>query len=203
MADSTYTLSLLTRVIAAEGGNTVVIAAIAAVVIGIVFCVLLVTSWKKASPGSALVRTGMGNKVALAGMFVFPIVHSVKVLDVTSKRVDLACRGDEAVKFASNQLAEADVLFDLGPSHSDEQVAKAISTLGIDKIESKDAVSERFTPILLGVVTTTALQFDLAMVEDDRASFERALQDAVDLETEFGYTIHRVTVGRIEAVVAN
>merc|ERR1712086_684058 len=93
-----------------EDSGMIVIIVVSIVAFG--FIAMIVSWFRKANQGEAIVRTGMGGtKVSTSGIFVLPVIHKFEIMDITLKTIETDRKGKDGLICKDNIRADIKVNF--------------------------------------------------------------------------------------------
>ena len=142
-------------------------------VISMMFC------YKRASPGIAFVRSGVGGAKAVvnAGAIVLPVLNEVTWVNLTAMRMETMCCDGDALPFRDCQW-EGRVEWIVRVAPREEAVLKAASTWG-DKTLAPLQLQPLIEAQLVEALRRAAAQTTLADALTERAQFTHRAQDAL------------------------
>ena len=83
---------------------------------------MCIKCYRKIPQGSAIIRTGMGGvQVAFdSGIFVFPVLHRMEIMDISVKRIEIERKGKNGLICRDNMRADIKVAFFIKVNNSDD-----------------------------------------------------------------------------------
>ncbi|MBN1852079.1 MAG: flotillin family protein, partial [Pirellulales bacterium] len=129
--------------------------------------------YRKVARGTAIVRTGGpgGVRVSFAGIFVFPIIHRMELMDISVKRIEIYRHGSEGLVCKDNIRADIKVAFFVRVNQQVEDVLKVAQQLGCQRASEQDALIELFDAKFSESLKTVGKQFDFVDLYTEREKF--------------------------------
>ncbi len=176
--------------------TTVYVLAIAAGA-GLLVVLAAAVLYRKVDAGTALIRLGAGGpRVGFSGVWVFPLVHRVERMDLTTKRVEVVRRGADGLACGDGVLMDLVAVFYLAVPADAAGVLKVRSSLGCERAADPAALTELFAPELSEALARAARRFDFDHIDANREALKAAIVDALgDLR---GFTLDRLALDHFE-----
>lgn len=189
------TFSILTQ--STAGAQTLVII-IAGSVILLAFVALLARMWKKALQGEALVRTGQGGtKVDFSGMFVFPVLHKLEVMDITLKTIVIARTATDGLVCQDNMRADIKVTFFVRVNQTHEDVKQVAQSIGCARASDQEGLEILFDAKFSEALKTVGKQFDFVSLYNSRDDFKREILNIIGTDLN-GYVLDDCAIDYLE-----
>ena len=129
--------------------------------------------WRKVEQGRALVRNGMGGtKVNFSGMFVFPVVHRVEIMDISVKRIEVDRSGENGLICKDNMRADIKVAFFVRVNKTETDVKHVAQLIGCDRASNKNEIQALFDAKFSEALKTVGKRFDFVELYDQRDTFK-------------------------------
>lgn len=144
-------------------------------------------------------------KVTFTGGFVWPIINSSELLDITRKKISIERIGKkgedgeetEGLHCKDNIRADLRVDFYIGVNQNEEDVKKVVNSLGAFGAGDLATLKEHFSPKFSEALKTTCKQFEFKMLFENRAKFRTTIIEVIEQEME-GFKIYDVVIDKIE-----
>ncbi len=136
---------------------------VAVLVAFILFLILaLVARWfKKAGPGQALIRSGLGgNKVSFSGIWLIPVLHRLDVMDITQQTLPIELRGMRGAFTRDAVKMDVKAYFTLGVNPTESDVQDVAMNVGAKRASDPETIRNLFQASF-----EEALKLILAQVE--------------------------------------
>ncbi len=171
------------------------------IVIGIIafgFIVLIIKTWRKATQGQALVRTGSGGaKVSFSGMFVIPVLHHMEIMDITLKTVTISRMGKEGLICKDNLRADIKVNFFVRVNKTSEDVIQVAQSIGCKRASDKESLVDLFDAKFSEALKTVGKQFDFVELYNSREKFKLEILRTIGTDLN-GYVLDDCAIDFLE-----
>ncbi len=162
----------------------------------------LIIGWTYRIPqqGQALVRTGVGGiQISFdSGIFVFPIVHRLEMMDISVKRVEIHREGSTGLICKDNLRADIKVTFYIRvDSKLPEHVKMVAQTLGCVRASDPQVLAELFEPKFSDALKTAGRDFNFEDLLNKRAEFREAIKRHVGTDLN-GYVLDDAAIDILE-----
>ena len=179
-----------------EGIPTILLIAICIIAFG--FIVLVIKTWRKATQGQALVRTGSGGaRVSFSGMFVIPVLHQMEVMDITLKTVTISRQGKEGLICKDNLRADIKVNFFVRVNKTSEDVIQVAQAIGCERASDKEALVDLFDAKFSEALKTVGKQFDFVELYNSREKFKLEILRTIGTDLN-GYVLDDCAIDYLE-----
>ena len=163
-----------------EGGINILFVAGIIVSTLVIFSLILLKLYRKASKETSFVRTGFGGqKVILnGGCLVFPVLHETIPVNMNTLHLTVSRATEEAIITRDRMRVDTVVEFYVRVQPSLDAIANAAQSLGQDTMrpkELKSKVEAKFVDALRAV----AAKMTLEEMHEQRAEFVQQVQEAV------------------------
>jgi uncharacterized membrane protein YqiK len=156
--------------------------------------------YRKTLADEAFVRTGKGDArvVVDGGAFVIPIFHKLLPVSLTTMRLDVARRGEDALITGDNLRVDIKAEFFIKVQPNESAILAAARSLG-EKSVSADNIAALVMEKLISALRTVAATKSLIELHTKRDEFAAAVQQIVtnDLQ-ENGLTLESVTISSLD-----
>lgn len=131
-------------------------------------------------PGKAMIITSRkGMKVCFSGAFVFPIIHRVNVMDISTKMMTVTRKGTDGLICQDNIRADISVNFYIRVNRDEEAVKRVATTIGCDRASTVDTMNDLFQAKFSEALKTVGKQMQFADLFTKRAVFKQQIVDAI------------------------
>ncbi len=146
-----------------------------AVVLFIVFLFALLNQFlKKAAPGTALIKTGLGLSNAListSSSIVIPLLHRIEMIDLTVKIVRIIRKGSDSLSCADGIRAEVEVDFYVKINSVDEDIRRVATTIGCERASNLQTMKELFEAKFADALKTAGSKLTFDQLYQNRHQF--------------------------------
>ena len=137
---------------------------------------LLAKFYRKVEQGKTLIRNGFrGTRVAFEGIFVFPIVHRMELMDISVKRLTIDRRGSEGLICKDNMRADIKVAFFVRVNKTPTDVLKVAQSIGCDRASHIEALRELFEAKFSEALKTVGKHFEFVDLYNSREQFKEQI----------------------------
>lgn len=152
-----------------------IIISVVAVLGFVVFVMAILSQFlKKAAPGTALVKTGLGlskAQISISSSIVVPLLHRVETIDLTVKIVKISRRGSDSLSCADGIRAEVEVDFYVKINSLEEDIRRVATTIGCAKASNLDEIKELFEAKLADALKTAGAKLTFDQLYQNRHQF--------------------------------
>lgn len=145
------------------------------VVIFLVFIFALLNAFlKKAAPGTALVKTGLGfshPQVSTSSSIVIPLLHRIETIDLTVKIVKIIRKGSDSLSCADGIRAEVEVDFYVKINSVEEDIRRVATTIGCDRASNLQTIKELFEAKFADALKTAGSKLTFDQLYQNRHQF--------------------------------
>ncbi len=179
------------------GGLTQIVSiALAVVLFGII--ILVIKTYRKATQGQALVRTGQGGtKVSFDGFFVIPVLHQMEVMDITLKTVVISRQGKEGLICKDNLRADIKVNFFVRVNKTTEDVIQVAQAIGCKRASDIESLVDLFDAKFSEALKTVGKQFDFVELYNSREKFKLEILRTIGTDLN-GYVLDDCAIDFLE-----
>lgn len=166
------------------------------VIIGII--ALIIKTYRKATQGQALVRTGAGGaKVSFSGLFVIPVMHRMEVMDITLKTVVIERLGKDGLVCRDNMRADIKVAFFVRVNKTSEDVIQVAQSIGCNRASDQHALVELFDAKFSEALKTVGKQFEFVELYNSREKFKHEILNIIGTDLN-GYILDDCAIDYLE-----
>jgi len=144
-------------------------------VLFIVFLYALLNSFlKKAAPGTALVKTGLGLTVAqisTSSAIAIPLIHRIETVDLTVKTIKIVRRAMDSLSCADGIRAEIEVDFYIKINPLEEDIRRVATTVGCDRASNLQTIKELFEAKFADALKTAGSKMTFDQLYQNRHQF--------------------------------
>ncbi|MCU0450100.1 MAG: hypothetical protein MUC97_09735 [Bernardetiaceae bacterium] len=135
---------------------------------------LLYSFLKKASPGTALVKTGLGlttPQISTSSSIVIPLIHRAETIDLTVKIVKIVRRSADSLSCADGIRAEVEVDFYVKINSVDEDIRRVATTIGCDRASNLETIKQLFEAKFADALKTAGSKLTFDQLYQNRHQF--------------------------------
>lgn len=135
---------------------------------------MLTAFLKKASPGTAILKTGLGlsqAKVSTSSAVVIPLLHRSETIDLTVKIVRITRRGSDSLSCNDGIRAEVEVDFYVKINPLEEDIRRVATTIGCDRASKIDTIKELFEAKFADALKTAGSKLTFDQLYQNRYQF--------------------------------
>ncbi|MEM0999667.1 MAG: flotillin family protein [Bacteroidota bacterium] len=179
-------------------GNTILIVAVAVVVLTFLIVALVLSWYKKVPQGKAIVRTGVGGtKVTFNGMTVVPILHRMEWMDISVKKVEISRTGKDGLICQDNMRADIKVVFFVRVNPKDDAVINVAQTIGVARASREQTLNQLFEAKFSEALKTVGKRFDFVELYDARERFRQEILNTIGTQLN-GYVLDDAAIDYLE-----
>jgi len=161
---------------------------------------------KKASPGTALVKTGFGLQqasISTSSAIVIPLLHRIETIDLTVKTVRIKRREHESLSCKDGIRAEVEVDFYIKINAMDEDIRRVASAVGCERASDIKIIRELFEAKFSDALKTAGSKLTFDSLYQNRTEFREQIIKALGQESESdvilnGYRLDDVAIQYLE-----
>ena len=159
---------------------------------------LLINCYKKVQQGAALVRTGFGDlTVSFNGMFVFPVLHKLEIMEISLKSIEINRVGKEGLICKDNMRADIKVAFFVRVNKTKEDVEKVAQAIGCVRASDPAQMVQLFEAKFSEALKTVGKRFDFVDLYDSREKFKNEILEAIGRDLN-GYVLDDCAIDYLE-----
>ncbi len=131
-------------------------------------------------PGKAMIITSRkGMKVCFTGAYIFPLIHKVKVMDISTKVMTVTRKGTDGLICKDNIRADISVNFYIRVNRDEESVQRVATTIGCERASAHETLNDLFQAKFSEALKTVGKQMEFADLFTNRATFKQQIVDTI------------------------
>jgi uncharacterized membrane protein YqiK len=141
---------------------------------GLFIMTMLYSFLRKAAPGTALVKTGLGlskAQISTSSSIVIPLLHRVETIDLTVKIVKISRRGSDSLSCADGIRAEVEVDFYVKINSLEDDIRRVATTIGCSRASALSTIKELFEAKLADALKTAGAKLTFDQLYQNRHQF--------------------------------
>ncbi len=165
--------------------NTILYGAVGFILFVAFLFALLRAFLKKASPGTALIKTGFGLQqaaVSTSSAIVIPLLHKIETIDLTVKTVRIRRREHESLSCKDGIRAEVEVDFYIKINAIDEDIRRVASAVGCERASDIGILRELFEAKFSDALKTAGSKLAFDSLYQNRIEFKDQIKRALGEE---------------------
>lgn len=183
--------------------NTGMIMVIVSAVVFFGLIAMIVSWYKKANQGQALVRTGMGDiKVGFSGLLVVPVIHKYEVMDITLKTIVTTRKAQDGLICKDNMRADIQVTFFVRVNNSKDAVRTVAHSIGCARASDQKMLEQLFDAKFSEALKTAGKQFDFVELYNARDEFKKQIMGIIGNDLN-GYVLDDCAIDYLEQTPIN
>lgn len=183
--------------------NTGMIMIIVSAVVFFGLIAMIVSWYKKANQGQALVRTGMGDiKVGFSGLLVVPVIHKYEVMDITLKTIVTTRKAQDGLICKDNMRADIQVTFFVRVNNSKDAVRTVAHSIGCARASDQKMLEQLFDAKFSEALKTAGKQFDFVELYNARDEFKKQIMGIIGNDLN-GYVLDDCAIDYLEQTPIN
>ena len=145
----------------------------------IIILIIMSKFLKIVEPGKALIIISpfgkSGPKVSFSGGYVFPIIHRMEVMDVSTKVMTVTRKGTDGLICKDNIRADLTVHFYIRVNNNAEDVRQVATSIGCKRASEHETLNELFQAKFSEALKTVGKQMDYAELFQERSKFKEEI----------------------------
>lgn len=141
----------------------------------IVFLYTLLSSFlKKAAPGTALVKTGLGlqiPQISTSSAIAIPLIHRIETIELTVKTIKIVRRGLDSLSCADGIRAEIEVDFYIKINPVEDDIRRVATTVGCERASNIQTMKELFEAKFADALKTAGSKMTFDQLYQNRHQF--------------------------------
>lgn len=179
-------------------GESGMIVSIVVAVAAFGFIAMIVSWFRKANQGEAIVRTGMGGtKVSTSGIFVLPVIHKYEIMDITLKTVETDRRGKDGLICKDNIRADIKVNFFIQVNSVVEDIKEVAQSIGCRRASNQQTLEALFDAKFSEALKTVGKKFDFIDLYNARDEFKAGILEVIGTDLN-GYVLDDCAIDYLE-----
>jgi flotillin len=174
-------------------------------VVGLVFFITLAFLFlisrflRKVEPGKALIIISpfSGVKVSFTGAMVFPIIHRMEIMDISTKMITVERRGKDGLVCKDNIRADISVNFYLRVNPTKEDVTQVAQSIGVSRSSTQETLNELFQAKFSEALKTVGKQLEFEDLFKERTTFKEQIIETIGQNLN-GYSLEDTAIDYLE-----
>lgn len=141
----------------------------------VVFLYTLLSSFlKKAAPGTALVKTGLGlqiPQISTSSAIAIPLIHRIETIELTVKTIKIVRRGLDSLSCADGIRAEIEVDFYIKINPVEDDIRRVATTVGCERASNIQTMKELFEAKFADALKTAGSKMTFDQLYQNRHQF--------------------------------
>lgn len=141
----------------------------------LVFLYTLLNSFlKKAAPGTALVKTGLGlqiPQISTSSAIAIPLIHRIETIELTVKTIKIVRRGMDSLSCADGIRAEIEVDFYIKINPVEDDIRRVATTVGCERASNIQTMKELFEAKFADALKTAGSKMTFDQLYQNRHQF--------------------------------
>lgn len=141
----------------------------------LVFLYTLLNSFlKKAAPGTALVKTGLGlstPQISTSSAISIPLIHRIETIELTVKTIKIVRRGMDSLSCADGIRAEIEVDFYIKINPVEDDIRRVATTVGCERASNIQTMKELFEAKFADALKTAGSKMTFDQLYQNRHQF--------------------------------
>jgi uncharacterized membrane protein YqiK len=174
---------------------------IAGTVIVVIFAVILLIGkfYRKVEQGHALIINKMKNEpdVTTTGGIVYPVIHKMEVMDISTKRMVLERRDSSGLICKDNIRADIAITFYIRVNENKEDILRVAKQVGCARASEPETLQELFEAKFSEALKTVGKQMNFEELFTHRNEFRDSIKEVIGQDLS-GYTLEDVAIDYLE-----
>jgi uncharacterized membrane protein YqiK len=135
---------------------------------------LLNSFLKKAAPGTALVKTGLGlstPQISTSSAIAIPLIHRIETIELTVKTIKIVRRGMDSLSCADGIRAEIEVDFYIKINPVEDDIRRVATTVGCDRASNIQTMKDLFEAKFADALKTAGSKMTFDQLYQNRHQF--------------------------------
>lgn len=171
--------------------------AIVCVFLIIMFLIIVSRFLRKVDPGRALIVISpfgkKGPKVSFTGSLVFPIIHKIQIMDISTKVMTVSRKGTDGLICKDNIRADITVHFYIRINKNEDDVRQVATSIGCDRASTHETLNELFQAKFSEALKTVGKQMDYAELFQERTRFKEEIIETIGRDLN-GYKLEDTAI---------
>ncbi|MCP4131468.1 MAG: flotillin family protein [bacterium] len=167
------------------------------VIVGVLF--MMTRFLRKVEPGKALIIISpfRGMKVTFTGSLVFPIIHKMEIMDISTKMITVERRGKDGLICKDNMRADISVNFYLRVNPTKEDVTQVGQSIGVERASAQETLNDLFQAKFSEGLKTVGKQMDFEDLFQERTAFKERILETIGQNLN-GYSLEDTAIDYLE-----
>ncbi len=145
----------------------------------IMFLIVVSKFLKKVEPGKAMIIISPfaknGPKVTFVGALVFPIIHKVEIMDISTKVMTVTRKGTDGLICKDNIRADITVHYYIRVNKNEDDVRQVATSIGCQRASAYETLNELFQAKFSEALKTVGKQMDYEELFQERTIFKEEI----------------------------
>lgn len=184
-------------------GDSIYVIAIVGAIVFFGLVAMIVSWYKKANQGEAIVRTGMGGtKVSTSGMMVLPVIHKYEIMDITLKTIETERKSKDGLICKDNIRADIKVNFFIQVNPVVEDIKEVAQSIGCKRASNQVTLENLFDAKFSEALKTVGKRFDFIDLYNARDEFKTEILQIIGTDLN-GYVLDDCAIDYLEQTPLN
>lgn len=165
------------------------------------FIALVSRFLKKIEPGKALIIVAPFSrrkmKVRFSGGFVFPIIHRMEIMDISTKKLEVSRSGQDGLICMDNIRADITVNFYVRINNTEEDVLNVAQSIGVARASEESTLHELFQAKFSEALKTVGKKMEFAELFQERDRFKDAILEVIGTHLG-GYSLEDTAIDYLQ-----
>lgn len=168
--------------------------AIGIIVVLLLSILFLALFYKKAEPGIALIRYGVGGTiVSFNGMLSLPLLHKLYKIDISEKAIEIIYDEKHPLLSRDKKKIKGQFSFRVRVNTISDDVKRVALYLGAEKTFDQAFLEKKFAPLFKSCALYVAEQIDYADFQDKKEEFRYEIVNVIGTDLN-GYILDDLVV---------
>ncbi|TMP38405.1 flotillin family protein [Pseudoalteromonas rubra] len=167
----------------------------------VIFAVILLIGkfYRKVEQGHALIINKMKNEpdVTTTGGIVYPVIHKMEVMDISTKRMVLERRDSSGLICKDNIRADIAITFYIRVNENKEDILRVAKQVGCARASEPETLQELFEAKFSEALKTVGKQMNFEELFTHRNEFRDSIKEVIGQDLS-GYTLEDVAIDYLE-----
>ncbi|MBQ4811423.1 hypothetical protein A7985_11180 [Pseudoalteromonas luteoviolacea] len=174
---------------------------IVGVSIAVIFAIIMIIGkfYRKVDQGHALIINKMKNEpdVTTTGGIVYPVIHKMEVMDISTKRMVLERRENSGLICKDNIRADIAITFYIRVNENKQDILRVAKQVGCARASQPETLQELFEAKFSEALKTVGKQMNFEELFTHRNEFRDAIKEVIGQDLS-GYTLEDVAIDYLE-----
>ncbi|ALO44099.1 hypothetical protein CWB73_02960 [Pseudoalteromonas phenolica] len=176
------------------------------VAIAVIFAVIMIVGkfYRKVDQGHALIINKMKNEpdVTTTGGIVYPVIHKMEVMDISTKRMVLERRENSGLICKDNIRADIAITFYIRVNENKDDILRVAKQVGCERASQPETLQELFEAKFSEALKTVGKQMNFEELFTHRNEFRDSIKEVIGQDLS-GYTLEDVAIDYLEQTSIN
>jgi uncharacterized membrane protein YqiK len=176
----------------------VLLGSIGVIFLGLVIIGLIISKFlRKVEPGKAMIvvrpLSKKGPKVTFSGGVVFPVIHKVEIMDISTKVMTVTRKGTDGLICKDNVRADITVHFYIRVNRNEDDVLQVATSIGCARASTHETLNELFQAKFSEALKTVGKQMEYAELFQERTVFKEEILKTIGRDLN-GYKLEDTAI---------